>query len=242
MSKNRAKKTGFRVTTAAGAVMAVSMIGLLGMTDAAAGTPGTTEEVVLQVEKIAPVMNKAEQPDPVLHILEETASDPVTQIEITPGQQATTRDYKDVPFVLLPVPMDRADQEAVYRICQDGNVAFPLVMALIEHESEFDASARSTTGDSGLMQINDINKDTLFDMGYQDLFLLEDNVGAGVYMLSDLFNKYPGDTTFVLMAYNAGEKGAKEQRAAGIYETEYSREILQRASDFSTYIDDALNN
>lgn len=240
MSKKRMKKSGIKATAAAGAIIAVSMIGLLGMTDAAAGTPGQTEDIILQAEKIPPVMNMTPAPDPVVHILEETVSDP--DAEIAPGQQATTLEYKDVPFVLLPVAMDKEDQEAVYRICQDGNVAFPLVMALIEHESEFDASARSNTGDSGLMQINDVNKDTLFDMGYQDLFLLEDNVGAGVYMLSDLFRKYPGDTTFVLMAYNAGEKGAKEQRAAGIYETDYSREILHRASEFSRYIDDALDN
>ena len=235
MSKHKGMKRDITAKTAAGAILAASMIGLLGMADAAAGT--TEEPVVMKIERI-PEIKTAEPTDPVIHILEETVSDPVRVSEDAARQQATT--YNDVPFVVLPVDMDPADQETVFRICQDGGVAFPLVMALIEHESQFDPSARSNTGDSGLMQINDINKATLYDMGYQDLFLLEDNIGAGVYMLSDLFGKYPGDTTFVLMAYNAGEKGAKKQRAAGIYETEYTREILQRAEDFSDYIDAAL--
>ncbi len=151
------------------------------------------------------------------------------------------KDYSDVTFVPLPVPMSEQDQETVFEICLDGGVSFPLVMALIEHESQFDRTARSSTGDSGYMQINDCNAESLADLGYTDLFDLYQNVSAGVYMLKYLFNKYEGDTTFVLMAYNAGEKGAANQRAAGIYETEYTVEILEQAEVFSSYIDNALN-
>lgn len=150
--------------------------------------------------------------------------------------------YSDVTFVPLPVPMSEQDQETVFEICLDGGVSFPLVMALIEHESQFDRTARSSTGDSGYMQINDCNAESLADLGYTDLFDLYQNVSAGVYMLKYLFNKYEGDTTFVLMAYNAGETGAANQRAAGIYETEYTVEILEQAEVFSSYIDNALNN
>ena len=164
-------------------------------------------------------------PDP--HILEESPIIP--------------KDYSDVTFVPLPVPMSEQDQQTVFEICLDGGVSFPLVMALIEHESQFDRTARSSTGDSGYMQINDCNADSLADLGYTDLFDLYQNVSAGVYMLKYLFNKYDGDTTFVLMAYNAGETGAANQRAAGIYETEYTVEILEQAEVFSSYIDNALN-
>lgn len=51
-----------------------------------------------------------------------------------------------------------------------------------------------------------------------------------------------GDTTFVLMAYNAGERGARKMRESGIYETEYTVEILERAEAFSSYIDNAATN
>ena len=145
-----------------------------------------------------------------------------------------------IEFVPLPVNMSVEDQEVVYSICREYNIAFPLVMAMIEHESQFDRLARSETGDSGYMQINDCNASTLYEAGFEDLFLLEDNIGAGCHMLRELFDKYPGDTTFVLMCYNAGEKGAKEQVAAGITETEYTNEIETRAKEFSDYIDAAF--
>lgn len=181
---------------------------------------------ILTSERQDGVQMPIENPDP--DILEESPIIP--------------KDYSDVTFVPLPVPMSEQDQETVFEICLDGGVSFPLVMALIEHESQFDRTARSSTGDSGYMQINDCNAESLADLGYTDLFDLYQNVSAGVYMLKYLFNKYEGDTTFVLMAYNAGETGAANQRAAGIYETEYTVEILEQAEVFSSYIDNALNN
>ena len=72
-----------------------------------------------------------------------------------------------------------------------------------------------------------------------NLYDLEQNVGAGVYILKELLSRYEGDVTFVLMAYNAGEKGARDMRESGIYETEYTVEILERAEAFSSYIDNA---
>lgn len=157
------------------------------------------------------------------------------------GQQSqqTPRTYADVEFVALPVPMTETDQRTVFQICKEYGVAFPLVMAIIERESQFDRAARSSTGDSGYMQINDINAGQLAEMGFTDLYDPEQNVRAGVYILSELFAKHEGDTTFVLMAYNAGERGAREMRDGGIYETEYTAAILSRADDFSSYIDES---
>lgn len=147
--------------------------------------------------------------------------------------------YNDVKFVALPVDMNRKNQEKVFKICQEDNIAFPLVMAIIEHESQFDTKERSQTGDSGLMQINDVNAKTLADQGYIDLYSLQDNVSAGIYLLQELYCKY-GDTTFVLMAYNAGETGAKKQQKEGITETDYTKEIESRAEEFTEYIDERL--
>lgn len=161
---------------------------------------------------------------------------------IAPETDETPRTYRDVEFVPLPVPMTDADQEIVFGICQKNGVAFPLVMAIIEHESDFDRTARSQTGDSGYMQINDCNAESMSDLGFSDLYDLEQNVGAGVHILKELFSKHEGDVTFVLMAYNAGEKGARNMRDSGIYETEYTVEILERAEAFSSYIDNATTN
>ena len=117
-------------------------------------------------------------PEPIAVIQTEPIA---PEIHIETGKaEETPRTYQDVDFVPLPVPMTDADQEIVFGICQEYGVAFPLVMAIIEHESHFDRTARSQTGDSGYMQINDCNAERLSDLGFSDLYDLEQNVGAGV--------------------------------------------------------------
>lgn len=144
-------------------------------------------------------------------------------------------------FVPLDVPMAEEDQKAIYDICNDYKIAFTLVMAMIEHESGFDAAARSNTGDSGLMQINDCNSARLAEMGFKDLFDIRENVEAGVYMLRELFNKY-GEVEAVLMCYNMGEAGAAKLWEAGIFSSSYAYEVMAREAEFSKYIDNCVTN
>lgn len=144
-------------------------------------------------------------------------------------------------FVPLDVPMTEEDQKEIFDICNDYKVAFTLVMAMIEHESAFDASARSKTGDSGLMQINDSNSARLAELGFNDLYDTRENVEAGVYMLRELFDKY-GEAEAVLMCYNMGEAGAAELWDAGIFSSAYSSEITAREAEFSSYIDNFITN
>ena len=232
MSKkiNRGKKISIGAKAAAGAVIAVSMAGAIGIARASAFTqePGGG---------CYPPASETSGSGRPLVINISAAKDMGGG-----GGAQPLRNYADVPFVVLPVAMDPEDQAKVFDICQGGGVSFPLVMALIEQESSFDPLARSSTGDSGLMQINDCNKAALKQAGFEDLFILEDNVGAGVYMLADLFGRYGDDTAYVLMAYNAGEKGARRLREAGVYETEYSKRIMQRSEFFSRFIDAALSD
>ena len=191
--------------------------------------------VIIAYQAVTPEPDKTQEPIAVIQ------TEPIApEIHIETGKaEETPRTYQDVDFVPLPVPMTDKDQEIVFGICQEYGVAFPLVMAIIEHESHFDRPALSQPGDSGYMHINDCNADDLAKLGFSDLYDLEQNVGAGAYILRELFAKYGGDTTFVLMAYNAGERGAREMRESGIHETEYTVEILERAEAFSSYIDNA---
>lgn len=199
---------------------------------------GVAAVTFISWKAIAPEINRKAERENVVQTGQKAAE---IHIE-TERAEETPHTYKDVDFVPLPVPMTEQDQAVVFGICQEYGVAFPLVMAIIEHESQFDRTARSQTGDSGYMQINDCNADDLAKLGFSDLYDLEQNVGAGAYILRELFAKYGGDTTFVLMAYNAGERGAREMRESGIHETEYTVEILERAEAFSSYIDNATIN
>lgn len=164
---------------------------------------------------------------------------PILQIEDTQDEAAAAVPHEPV-FVCLPVPMSEEEQRIVFDICADNGVAFSFVMAIIGEESEFDKEARSETGDSGYMQINDCNAEELERRGYADLYDTAQNVGAGVSILRDLFDKYEGETHRVLMAYNMGERRAAELWAQGIETSEYSREIVEREAEYSRYMDEYL--
>lgn len=166
-------------------------------------------------------------------------ADQILQIKDTQDGAAAAVPREPV-FVCLPVPMSEEDQRIVFDICADNGVAFSFVMAIIGEESEFDKEARSETGDSGYMQINDCNAEELERSGYADLYDTAQNVGAGVSILRDLFDKYEGETHRVLMAYNMGERRASELWAQGIETSEYSREIVEREAEYSRYMDEYL--
>lgn len=90
-----------------------------------------------------------------------------------------------------------------------------LVRAVVWAESRFDANAVSIKGASGLMQLM---PDT-FDMCATALgiekteravFDPENSLRCGCYYLSLMIDKFDGDTTAALMAYNAGEANARK--------------------------------
>ncbi len=154
--------------------------------------------------------------------------------QAAPGQTSP----REMVFTPLPVSMPESDQRIVFDICKENNIAFTFVMALIGHETDFTKDARSTTGDSGYMQINDCNLEALAEKGFTDMNDTAQNVGAGVSILRELFDKYGDDEVHVvLMAYNMGETGAGRLWDKGVYSSEYSREIVNLEREYSAYID-----
>ena len=130
-------------------------------------------------------------------------------------------------FVPVDCNLSTDLQEYTWLLCKANNIDYSLVMALMKHESQYDASVVSTTNDYGLMQINKINHEWLSEeLGITDYLDEKQNINAGVYILGNLFEKYQ-DTSKVLMAYNMGESNAKKLWKDGIYESRYSRKIMQ---------------
>lgn len=128
------------------------------------------------------------------------------------------------------VPLDDALQRYAYNLCVDYEVEeyYPLVLAVMWRESEFMPTIISKTNDYGLMQINKINHKWLSSkLEITDFLDEEQNIHAGVYMLSLYLHKY-GDIDKALMAYNLGENGAKKRWAAGTYTTNYTRTTRER--------------
>lgn len=139
------------------------------------------------------------------------------------------------------IPMDKEWQNFAYDMCEENDVEFSLLLALIETESNFKVGALSADGkDYGLMQIREINHGWIneyfgYELDYKDPY---DSVRAGLLMLSDLLEKNEGNITNALMAYNMGETGAKRARESGTYSTKYSRTVEERMQKW----EEVLNN
>ena len=142
-------------------------------------------------------------------------------------------------FIPIDCKLSVELQEYTWLLCKANNIDYSLVMALMKHESQYDASAVSTTNDYGLMQINKMNHEWLSEeLGITDYLDEKQNINAGVYILGNLFEKYH-DTNKVLMAYNMGETNARKCWKKGIYESKYSRIIAGYQVDIKAELETA---
>lgn len=132
-----------------------------------------------------------------------------------------------VPQSYFDVSLESGIQDVIFNECEKFGVEPELVMAVIKTESGCRPDVISATDDYGLMQINKCNHSWLSEtLGIDDFLDAEQNIKAGVYMLSNLWHKYDGDANKILMAYNCGEGGANKLWNQGVYETSYSRKVL----------------
>jgi len=94
-----------------------------------------------------------------------------------------------------------------------------LLAAVIEQESKFDATARSSAGAVGLMQLQPATAKGIAKYTGGSKFVLSDlddpeiNVRYGAWYLHHLMQKYD-DERLALAAYNAGQENVDRWRAA----------------------------
>jgi soluble lytic murein transglycosylase-like protein len=92
--------------------------------------------------------------------------------------------------------------EYVMNASQKYNVDPDLIHAVIKAESSYNPDAVSPKGAGGLMQLM---PDTAIQYGVTDRFSPEENIDGGTKYLKFLLDKYEGDITLAIAAYNAGE-------------------------------------
>lgn len=147
---------------------------------------------------------------------------------IQPAQTDPTPPESAEP-VYADVPLSEELQAFAVNLCEEQSVPYALVLAVIEHESNFDETAThinaNGTTDSGLMQLNDIVRDYVqAQYGVTDLLDPKQNLTAGIGILSEYLAKY--DVKQAVMAYALGETGMKKAHANGRTSTAATDEIL----------------
>lgn len=141
-----------------------------------------------------------------------------------------------VEFVPLDVPINEDLQEFIYYLSEGYEIDFTFVMALIQQESSFRVDVISGSNDYGLMQVNKKNHALITEaLGVTDFLEPYNNVRSGMFILRKLFEKYETPEK-VLMAYNLGESGASRLWEQGIFEINYSKNILQYQLKFNEEI------
>lgn len=158
------------------------------------------------------------------------------------GEMSMDWGQGDLNFVPLDVPLDEGLQEFIYYLSAGYNIDFTFVMVVIQKESSYKADVISKTNDYGLMQINQINHSYITKtLGITNFLDPYENVRAGMFIMRKLFEKYETPEK-VLMAYNMGETGAGLLWEQGIFETNYSKSILQIQQELNAELERKSND
>lgn len=159
----------------------------------------------------------------------------VTETIEVPVVEEELPEVADVHY--FEVPLSHSLQTYIYEVCAEEDVPVTLIMAMIEHESEFNADTVSSTNDWGLMQINEVNHERLEEK-YRcaDMLNPYQNVFCGIKIIGSYISKYD-DLTKALMAYNLGDYGANKAWASGISSTDYSTKILSLMDEYEEEIE-----
>ncbi|MDR2933611.1 MAG: lytic transglycosylase domain-containing protein [Oscillospiraceae bacterium] len=141
-------------------------------------------------------------------------------------------------FVYSPdIPLSEELQRYTYEQCIVNELDYELVLALMWRESRFQLEAvhynRNGTMDSGVMQINDVNRGWLKkELGITDLLDPWQNIEAGTTLLGRFTRKYGEHNA--LMAYQYGESGMERKLSQGVTTNKQIELLYAKREDFES--------
>jgi soluble lytic murein transglycosylase-like protein len=123
----------------------------------------------------------------------------------------------------IPLATPTAYDSLIREIADRYDLEYALVKAVIKAESDFNRLAVSPKGALGLMQLM---PRTAAQHRVRNVFLPRDNIEGGCRHLRMLLDRYGGNVTLAVAAYNAGSQRVEEAR--GIPPIPETREYLAR--------------
>ena len=111
-------------------------------------------------------------------------------------------------------------------LCRKYNMDVPLVKAVIKAESDYNPIAVSKKGAVGMMQLM---PGKAKELSVSDPYDPYQNIVGGIRHLRGLLDRFKGDITLALAAYNAGENAVlKDNRVPPFRETQnYIKKVLK---------------
>jgi soluble lytic murein transglycosylase-like protein len=136
---------------------------------------------------------------------------------------------KEIPFGSL-----------IYQEAMKNDLKPELVAAVVKAESRFKPTARSPVGARGLMQLMPA---TGRWMGAKNLMDPTQNVKAGTKYLKYLNERFDGNETKVIAAYNAGEGNVRRFRGVPPFKEtrNYVRKVTQSTSEYEAMVADHVS-
>ena len=140
--------------------------------------------------------------------------------------------YVEVPEIEASTVVDRFFTSEIHSASQRYGVDARLIATVIRVESGFNPRAVSRAGARGLMQLM---PDTARRLGVRDSFNPRENIDGGVRHLRYLLDRYNGDVTLALAAYNAGEVAVDTYGGVPPYD-ETQQYVLRITARIQTYV------
>ena len=172
----------------------------------------------------------------VAHGVEKAAEAPLLAMAEAPKQLSVITETAREEFFRKEVPFG----SIIYNEAKKNNVRPELVAAVVQAESRFKPTARSGAGAIGLMQL--VPRTGRW-MGARDLTNPQQNVAAGAKYLKYLHERFDGNETKMIAAYNAGEGNVK--RFGGVPPFKETRKYVSKVrnyeKDFQTRVESHAN-
>lgn len=189
-----------------------------------------------------PIPAEVEEPaEDIVHWKqEEVIETEIVDVTVYPLEnQITVESVEKVRF--YAVPLSEELQIHIFEECEKHNIAPAIIIAMIERESDFDASNIGDKGNSlGLMQIQPKwHQERMNRLGCTDLLDPFQNVTVGIDIVASLKAKNP-DLYWVLMAYNGGQAYANRRIESGNI-SEYALGIVEMASELEGGVENGMD-
>ena len=165
--------------------------------------------------------------------VESAASSPLEAVTEAPKKLAVVTDNVREEFFNKEVPFG----SIIYREAKKNNIRPELVAAVVQAESKFKPTARSGAGAVGLMQL--VPRTGRW-MGARDLTNPAQNISAGAKYLKYLHERFDGNETKVIAAYNAGEGNVK--RFNGVPPFQETRKYVSKVQNYEQDFHNRVEN